>query len=87
MTTSVAATSCQKSNRLVGSKILFPMLPAMQHLTYLLQVCRVSRVCCADWYASRPGKTVRAGVSYKVVDNSNSSAVSEGCCVMLLRKA
>jgi len=45
-------------------------------------------VCCADWYASRPGKTAGAGVSYKVVDNSNSSAMSEGCgvamcCVML----
>jgi len=39
-------------------------------------------VCCADWYASRPGKSVRAGVTHKVVDNSNSSAMSEGCCAV-----
>ncbi len=41
-----------------------------------------TRVCCAHWYASRPGRTVQAGFGYKVVDNSNSSAMSEGCCVV-----
>jgi len=32
----------------------------------------------ADWIY----KTVRVGVTYKVVDNSNSSAMSKGCCVV-----
>jgi len=33
-----------------------------------------TRVCRADLYAGRPGKTLRVGDIYKVVDSSNSSA-------------
>ena len=38
----------------------------------------MTRVCCADCYASRP--TVRAIDHRKVADNSDRSAVSEWCC-------
>ncbi len=38
-----------------------------------------TRACHADKYAGRLGKTLRVGDRYKIVDSSNSSAMSEGC--------